>query len=166
MCRSGSSKLITGTGRLDVKPQRQRRTDQVGHGIQPHHVSIDAVRQLLFPVGFHAFHVNRQQENQAGDDKGGDKKGVQEGEITQAGKVVADGEVKSDEQQQISPGDIDALAIVAQEEPEPGNEDNDQDGQEDPVNVVVEVPRRMEAEGKARGREVPTSLNPSSSRKV
>ena len=33
-------------GLLDVDPQRQRRSEQVGHGIHPDHVSVDAVGQF------------------------------------------------------------------------------------------------------------------------
>ncbi len=55
---------------LYVEPQRQRRSQQISHGIHPDQVSIDAVGHFRFPVGLHAFHIYRQQENQAGDDKG------------------------------------------------------------------------------------------------
>lgn len=68
----------------------------------------------------------------AGDNERGDHDGIKNGEVAEPGEVCCDGEVEGNKDQEVATGDLGPISVITEEERDPGKDDNDGDGSEDP----------------------------------
>jgi hypothetical protein len=71
----------------------------------------------------------------AGDDERGDHDGIKNGEVAEPGEVCCDGEVEGNKDQEVATGDLGPICVITEEERDPGKDDNDGDGSEDPDKI-------------------------------
>ena len=110
---------------------------------------VDALDACGLPLRLQPLHDHVVEQHQHVDGKCHGYDRIEEGEVAEARVVVGQAPTEGDEEQDVGGRGFDPPGVVAQEEGEPRDQDDQEDRQEDLEQIVIEMARRAEAEGQA-----------------